>query len=57
MRPISQLYNYKIPAIDNAYMCRSRSHSAPGVSLAARRHAAQIILADLGTDFKMLVSK
>ena len=58
MRPISQLCNYKMPAIENAYVLGgSRSHSTPGVSMGPGRNAAQIILADLGIDFKKFVSK
>jgi phytoene dehydrogenase-like protein len=56
MRPIAQLGNYKIPSIPNVYLCGSGSHPGPGVSMAPGRNAAQVILKDLGFDFKKIVS-
>jgi phytoene dehydrogenase-like protein len=55
MRPISQLANYKIPLIENVYLCGAGSHPGPGVSMAPGRNAAQIILGDMGIDFNKLV--
>jgi phytoene dehydrogenase-like protein len=56
MRPIPQLGNYKIPSIPNVYLCGSGSHPGPGVSMAPGRNAAQVILKDLGFDFKKIVA-
>lgn len=56
MRPIPQLGNYKIPSIPNIYLCGSGSHPGPGVSMAPGRNAAQVILKDLGFDFKKIVT-
>lgn len=47
MRPIPELSNYKIPAIQNVYLCGSGSHPGPGVSMAPGRNAAHVILSDL----------
>jgi beta-carotene ketolase (CrtO type) len=55
MRPIPQLCNYKVHSIGNVYLCGAGSHPGPGVSLAPGRNAAQIILADVGIDFKKIV--
>lgn len=55
MRPIAQLCNYKIPGIENVYLCGSGSHPGPGVSMAPGRNAAQTILSDLGIDFNKVV--
>jgi beta-carotene ketolase (CrtO type) len=55
MRPIPQLSNYKIPSISNVYLCGSGSHPGPGVSMAPGRNAAQVILRDLGFDFRKIV--
>jgi beta-carotene ketolase (CrtO type) len=55
MRPIPQLANYKIPTIQNVYLCGSGSHPGPGVSMAPGRNAAQVILKDLGFDFRKIV--
>jgi phytoene dehydrogenase-like protein len=52
MRPTSTLSNYKIPSLQNVYLCGSGNHPGPGVSMAPGRNAAQIILADLGVSFK-----
>ncbi len=54
MRPIPELGCYRI--IHNVYMCGAGSHPGPGVSMAPGRNAAQIILADLNFDFKMLTA-
>lgn len=54
MRPTSALSNYKIPSLQNVYLCGSGNHPGPGVSMAPGRNAAQIILADLGISFKKL---
>src|SRR5262249_25042006 len=55
MRPIPELGEYKTP-VPNVYLCSSGSHPSPGVSMAPGRNAAQVILRDLGLDFKNLVS-
>jgi beta-carotene ketolase (CrtO type) len=55
MRPIARLCNYKIPGVENVYLCGSGSHPGPGVSMAPGRNAAQTILSDLGIDFNKLV--
>jgi beta-carotene ketolase (CrtO type) len=52
MRPIP----HKIPSISNVYLCGSGSHPGPGVSMAPGRNAAQVILKDLGFDFRKIVS-
>ena len=54
MRPISSLSSYKIPSLLNVYLCGSGNHPGPGVSMAPGRNAAQVILGDLGVDFKKL---
>jgi len=54
MRPASRLSGYKIPSLLNVYLCGSGNHPGPGVSMAPCRNAAQIILGDLGVDFKKL---
>jgi beta-carotene ketolase (CrtO type) len=54
MGPFPQLGNYKIPS--NIYLCGSASHPGPGVSKASGRNAAQVILTDLGFDFKKIVA-
>ena len=54
MRPIPQLSNYKIPSLQNVYLCGSGNHPGPGVSMAPGRNAAQVILRDLGIDFNRL---
>lgn len=53
-RPIPELAGYKIPSISNVYLCGSGNHPGPGVSMAAGRNAAQVILADLGIEFNLL---
>ena len=55
MRPISHLCNYKVPSIGNVYLCGTGSHPGPGVSKGSERNAAQIILANVGLDFKKIV--
>jgi len=47
MRPIPELSNYKIPSIQNVYLCGSGSHPGPGVSMAPGRNAAHVILSDI----------
>jgi phytoene dehydrogenase-like protein len=47
MRPIPALSNYKVPSIQNVYLCGSGSHPGPGVSMAPGRNAAHVILSDL----------
>jgi beta-carotene ketolase (CrtO type) len=54
MRPIPQLSNYRVPSLQNVYLCGSGNHPGPGVSMAPGRNAAQVILSDLGIDFKNL---
>jgi len=54
MRPIPQLSNYKIPSLQNVYLCGTGNHPGPGVSMAPGRNAAQVILRDLGIDFNRL---
>jgi beta-carotene ketolase (CrtO type) len=56
MRPIAQLSNYKISSIRNVYLCGSGSHLGPGVSMAPGRNAAQVILNDLGIDFRNITA-
>ncbi|MDQ4074289.1 MAG: NAD(P)/FAD-dependent oxidoreductase [Thermoproteota archaeon] len=56
MRPIPQMSNYKVPGIGNIYLCGAGSHPGPGVSMAPGRNAAQVILRDLGIDFKKIIS-
>ena len=56
MRPIPQLANYKIPSVPNVYLCGSGSHPGPGVSMVPGRNAAQVILKDLGFDFRKVVA-
>lgn len=51
LRPIPELGNYRTP-VPNIYLCSSGSHPGPGVSMAPGRNAAQVILADIGLDFK-----
>ena len=48
MRPIPQLSNYKIPSLQNVYLCGSGNYPGPGVSMAPGRNAPQVILTDLG---------
>ena len=47
MRPIPELSNYKIPSIQNVYLCGFGSHPGPGVSMAPGRNAAHVILSDI----------
>ena len=47
MRPIPELSNYKIPSIQNVYLCGSGSHPGPGVSMAPGRNAAHVILSNI----------
>lgn len=54
MRPIPQLSNYKIPSLQNVYLCGSGNYPGPGVSMAPGRNAAQVILRDLGINFNRL---
>jgi phytoene dehydrogenase-like protein len=54
-RPIPELGQYRTP-VPNVYLCSSGSHPGPGVSMAPGRNAAQVIFADLGLDFKSVVS-
>jgi beta-carotene ketolase (CrtO type) len=42
------------PSLQNVYLCGSGNHPGPGVSMAPGRNAAQVILSDLGIDFKKL---
>jgi beta-carotene ketolase (CrtO type) len=56
MRPIPQLSKYSIPGMENIYLCGAGSHPGPGVSMAPGRNAAQVILRDLGIDFKKIVA-
>ena len=56
MRPTPQLGNYKISSLPNVYLCGSGSHPGPGVSMASGRNAAQIILNNLGINFKNLIA-
>src|SRR5215470_2127417 len=51
LRPIPELGEYKTP-VKNVYLCSSGSHPGPGVSMAPGRNAAQVILKDLGLDFR-----
>ena len=51
LRPIPELGQYKTP-VPNVYLCSSGSHPGPGVSMAPGRNAAQVILGDLGLDFR-----
>src|SRR5213079_194228 len=44
-----QQYKTRVP---NVYLCSSGSHPGPGVSMAPGRNAAQVILGDLGLDFR-----
>ena len=55
MRPSPQLSNYKIPSLGNVYLCGSASYPGPGVSMASGRNAAQVILRDLGIDFRNMM--
>jgi len=50
MRPTPQLSNYKIPTLENVYLCGSGSHPGPGVSMAPGRNASKVIVTDLGLD-------
>jgi phytoene dehydrogenase-like protein len=54
LRPIPELGQYKTP-VRNVYLCSSGSHPGPGVSMAPGRNAAQVILADLGLDFRSVI--
>ena len=40
MRPIPQLSNYRVPSLQNVYLCGSGNHPGPGVSMAPGRNAA-----------------
>ena len=55
MRPTPQLGNYKIPTLGNVYLCGSANYPGPGVSMASGRNAAQVILRDLGIDFRNMM--
>ena len=55
LRPIPELGQYRTP-VPNVYLCSSGNHPGPGVSMAPGRNAAQVIFADLGLDFKSVVS-
>jgi phytoene dehydrogenase-like protein len=55
LRPIPELGQYKAP-VPNVYLCSSGNHPGPGVSMATGRNAAQVIIGDLGSDFRSLAS-
>ncbi len=50
LRPVPELAGYRSP-FGNVYLCGAGSHPGSGVTLAAGRNAAQVILADLGLAF------
>jgi phytoene dehydrogenase-like protein len=56
MRPIPEFAGYKIPDIQNMYLCGSSNHPGPGVSMIPGRNAAQVIFADFGLDFSDILS-
>jgi beta-carotene ketolase (CrtO type) len=53
---MQQLCNYKIPSIPNVVFMGVRKSPRSGVSMAPGRNTAQVLLKDLGFDFKNIVS-
>lgn len=50
VRPVAGLHGYRTP-VKNVFIASSGAHPGPGVSMAAGRNAAQVILASLGIPF------
>jgi beta-carotene ketolase (CrtO type) len=54
LRPTPDFAGYRSP-VENVYLCGSESHPGAGVSMAAGRNAASVILGDLGHDLASIL--
>ena len=54
LRPTPDFAGYRSP-VENVYLCGSGSHPGAGVSMAAGRNAASVILGDLGHDLASIL--
>jgi phytoene dehydrogenase-like protein len=55
-RPVPGFGRYRTP-VDRLYMCGASTHPGVGVNGGSGRAAAQVIMEDLGIEFKKVVAK